>query len=84
MTPPAPRWEDSVFYCDEACPLHDGKRCERMGARPFTLCEPAVKETVEKAGQLRVDVLDISAQVGLGRHLIENLRAAVDRSMPSC
>ena len=45
-----PRWDDSVPRCSEDdCPMFDGKRCEELGHRPSSLCEPAVSEIVATA-----------------------------------
>ncbi len=59
---PEPQWVQSVPMCHEACPYHDGKRCELLGLRPYGHCEPvnvamgnlveatfdAIKESLEK------------------------------------
>lgn len=38
-----PRWfEDGVPRCDDACRYHDGKRCQLLGLRAPSICEPAV------------------------------------------
>ena len=49
---PEPRWlwplpseptaARGVPYCDDSCPLHDGKRCEATGMQPGNICEPSV------------------------------------------
>lgn len=41
---PQPEWLHEVPWCRESCPHHDGKRCRLLGARPSTICEPAVQE----------------------------------------
>ena len=38
-----PAWVEGVPRCDEDCPLHDGKRCELLGHRAPSVCEPMVK-----------------------------------------
>jgi hypothetical protein len=47
-----PRWSGNVPWCDEACRLHDGKRCMALGARPGSICEPTVAEIVKEARHL--------------------------------
>ncbi len=39
----APMWPGHLPWCDDECPLHDGKRCEATGHHAPTLCEPAVE-----------------------------------------
>jgi hypothetical protein len=41
--PYQPAWSSSgVPMCSHACSYFDGKRCEALGLRPGSLCEPAV------------------------------------------
>lgn len=52
VTGSKPKWFARVPLCDEACPKHDGKRCEILGFDPGNTCEPAVREmgaVIEKA-----------------------------------
>lgn len=37
----------------EDCPSYDGKRCEAMGFRPGSICEPAVLDMIEELRALR-------------------------------
>lgn len=39
---PLPHWEEVTPYCDDVCSYHDGKRCELLGHRPESVCEPVV------------------------------------------
>lgn len=42
-----PTWgQNGAPSCSEDCKYHDGKRCELMGCRPDSLCEPSVVEMV--------------------------------------
>lgn len=45
----APDWtmDPQVPTCSERCPSFDGKRCEVIGHRPSSLCEPMVKRMGE-------------------------------------
>ena len=64
-----PRWSSDVPWCAEgACPKFDGKRCEVIGARPGSVCEPAV---IELTKQRRCRVTDIA--------MIENLNGETAR-----
>ena len=50
-----PKWDtDGVPACDESCPQHDGKRCEIMGRRPSSVCEPAVRLPVGQCAFCRL------------------------------
>ena len=49
MKSPEPKWEDHIPFCShEECSSYDGKRCELMGFRPSTVCEPEVRDIVIK------------------------------------
>ena len=46
----APYWTETLPYCSEGCPQHDGKRCMLMGFKPGSFCEPALETmTIELA-----------------------------------
>jgi hypothetical protein len=46
-----PEWNREIPHCQERCPSHDGKRCELLGHRPDTICEPAVSNIVRALRQ---------------------------------
>lgn len=78
-----PRWDiHGVPRCTEGCPSHDGKRCTILGARPESLCEPAVDAAITELRRLRVGVEtrrnygEVKAQHGVR---IKALEAAPDR-----
>lgn len=45
---------NGVPWCDEdGCHHYDGKRCQLIGARPSSICEPAVVGMAAELVQLR-------------------------------
>ncbi len=46
-----PDWgsDGAAPFCSERCPSFDGKRCEILGHRPGSLCEPAVRDAIPLA-----------------------------------
>jgi len=56
---PSPHFDErGVPWCTrEDCPAFDGKRCELLGFRPGSLCEPQV---AEMARQLRAAGLPVA------------------------
>ena len=42
---------DGIPWCTEACPSHDGKRCELLGGQPSRVCEPMVLKLVERVAR---------------------------------
>jgi len=49
--------ENGVPWCIEKCKEHDGKRCELLGHRPDSICEPYVIKLVEKIKFLEGKIL---------------------------
>lgn len=49
-----PDWgsDGAAPFCSERCPSFDGKRCEVLGHRPGSLCEPAVRDAIAMAIRL--------------------------------
>ena len=40
-----PEWDENMVpQCSESCKSHDGKRCELLGYRPDSVCEPMVTQ----------------------------------------
>lgn len=37
-----------VGKCDDRCPQHDGKRCDLLGYKPGSVCEPWARQTLAK------------------------------------
>src|SRR5688572_25862426 len=61
----APEWADGLPICSlESCPSYDGKRCELMGCRPGSLCEPAVREIVANAAKAAPSIERSATQRG--------------------
>jgi hypothetical protein len=51
---PEPRVDqDGVPWCETSCQHHDGKRCEMLGQRPSSICEPAVVRLARAAKAVR-------------------------------
>ena len=42
-----------IPYCSDSCRQYDDKRCMLMGARPASICEPAVEEMALRVSELR-------------------------------
>jgi hypothetical protein len=77
--PPAmPRWEGGVPFCRyDDCVHYDGKRCELLGERPSSLCEPVVAGMAEQLTELR------RVREHLARAWDEGAEAAFDAQAPS-
>jgi|SRR5690606_30565585 len=79
--PPAmPRWEGGVPCCRyDDCVHYDGKRCELLGERPSSLCEPVVAGMASDLERTRRALNAVLAVLAKGpRYTDRHLEAAAD------
>lgn len=42
----------------DLCPAYDGKRCQLMGFKPGTICQPAIEQIIQERDRLAKELLD--------------------------